>query len=143
MEYSNLMTSIISRLSRHTARYLEKRLEQQDVSLQEFRIAGLLIGEKDINQKTLAKKLSVQPATLSVAISKMEEKGTLVRKVSATDKRVNLLSLSDDADFSEIDALLEQIEKRALEGISSKDVAIAKKVLNQMTKNLAADTDIV
>ena len=107
--YDNLVVSLASRLVRLGAKAIEVPLEKAGISLQEFKITGLLVGEKRINQKTLASKLMVKPATLSVAIDKLERKGVLQRVPSGKDKRVNYLSLCDGVDLSEMNTYLLEI----------------------------------
>jgi len=134
--YSDLLLSLTSKLSRMCGKVIEKPLEKQGVSLQEFRIIGLLIGEQGINQKTLAEMLFVKPATLSVAINKLEHKGFIKRTVSETDKRVNYLSLCEGLDFSESNALLFTVERQMHKGISQADIDTTRKTLNTMISNL-------
>ena len=136
LDYNTLAISLVSKLSRTIATMAERLLEPIDISLQEFRIVGLLIGETHTNQKDLAQKLSVKPSSLSVAISKLEEKGTLERKVSSTDKRVNYLTLSPDLDLAKMNNLVLNMEDDLLKGISKKDLAITKRALLKMIENL-------
>ena len=140
--YSELLLSLTSRLSRMCGKVLEKPLEKQGVSLQEFRITGLLIGEQGINQKTLAEMLFVKPATLSVAINKLERKGFIQRTVSETDKRVNYLSLCEGVDFSETNALLFAVERQMHQGISQGDIETTRNTLNKMISNLESGAGI-
>ncbi|PCJ47572.1 MAG: hypothetical protein COA99_00760 [Moraxellaceae bacterium] len=136
LDYNGLLISAVSKLARITGKAIEKPLERFGVSLQEFRITGLLMGEKPINQKELAKMLSVKPATLSVAVNKLEEKGVLERRVSAEDKRVNYLALCEGLDFSEIEGVLITAEKKMLTGISEKDIDTTRETLKKMILNL-------
>ena len=136
LDYNTLVISLVSKLSRTIATMAERLLEPIDISLQEFRIVGLLIGETHTNQKDLAQKLSVKPSSLSVAISKLEEKGTLERTVSSTDKRVNYLTLNPDLDLTEMNNLVISMEDDLLKGISKKDLAITKRALLKMIENL-------
>ena len=136
LDYNTLAISLVSKLSRTIATMAERLLEPIDISLQEFRIVGLLIGETHTNQKDLAQKLSVKPSSLSVAISKLEEKGTLERTVSSTDKRVNYLTLNPDLDLTEMNNLVISMEDDLLKGISKKDLGITKRALLKMIENL-------
>jgi len=137
--YNNLVVSLTSKLARICAKAIERPLEKTGISLQEFKIIGLLIGEQNINQKALANKLLVKPATLSVAIDRLERKGTIQRNTSATDKRVNLLSLCKDVDLSEMNALLSNIEGKMLKGINQQDIDTTLKSLKKMIQNLEND----
>lgn len=136
LDYNTLVISLVSKLSRTIATMAERLLEPIDISLQEFRIVGLLIGETHTNQKDLAQKLSVKPSSLSVAISRLEEKGTLERTVSSTDKRVNYLTLNPDLDLAKMNNLVISMEDDLLKGISKKDLVITKRALLKMIENL-------
>jgi len=138
MNYEDLLMPQISKLSRLVPQLMEAPLKAVNISMQEFRIVGLLMGEEGISQKHLAKKLSVKPSTLSVAISVLEGKGYINRKVSSVDKRVNLLTLDEDADLSEANDIVLGIEEILIAGISKKDMEITKKVLKRMWVNLSS-----
>ena len=106
------------------------------ITLQEMRIAGLLMGERGITQKELAEKLSVRAATLSVAITKLEKQGLVQRRVSSKDKRVQFLSLTANNKFSKVDHLLFELETKICDGISHRDLAVTQKVLTRLIDNL-------
>ena len=135
-DYNNLVISLTSKLARICGKAIEIPLEKVGVTLQEFKIVGLLIGEKGVMQKTLAKKLMVRPSTLSVAIDKLESKGTIQRKISPEDKRINYLSLCNGIDLSEMNTLLFDTESQMLKGISPEEVEVTVKTLQLMIKNL-------
>lgn len=133
-----LIISRSSQLSRLAAKILEKNLLPMGITFQEFRIAGLLIGNDDITQKDLAEKLSVRPATLSVAISKLEGRGIVKRVPGDSDKRVNYLRLVPDSDnsFVEMHKLLNNLENETCSGISERELKTTKKVLGLIADNL-------
>jgi DNA-binding MarR family transcriptional regulator len=136
MNYEDLLIPKISKITRLVPQLMEVPLKEIDISMQEFRIVGLLIGEEGISQKDLAKKLLVKPSTLSVAISGLEGKGYINRKVSPTDKRVNFLTLDDDADLSNANNIVLSMEETLIKGLSKKDVDITRRVLGKMLMNL-------
>lgn len=138
INYDDLLMPLISKLSRLVPQLMEVPLKEINISMQEFRIVGLLIGEEGISQKDLAKKLSVKASTLSVAISVLEGKGYINRKASPVDKRVNLLTLDDDADLSEANDIVLGMEEMLIAGISKKEMEITKKVLKRMWVNLSS-----
>lgn len=126
-----------TQLARRGSKILEKQLLPKGITFQEFRIAGLLVDEEDITQKDLAKKLSVRPATLSVAISKLEDRGVVRREPSSLDKRVNYLRLMPSSNFTEMTEILGAFEKEISQGISAKDLKTTRRVLGQLLDNLS------
>ncbi len=133
----DLIISRSSQLSRLAAKVLEKELASIGISFQEFRIAGLLIGDDQITQKDLAEKLSVRPATLSVAISKLERRGIVQRVSSEKDKRVNFLRLTPNSDISQMHLLLNNLETKISAGVSERELKITRKVMGLLSANLA------
>jgi DNA-binding MarR family transcriptional regulator len=132
-----LIISQSTQLVRRGSKILEKQLLPKGITFQEFRIAGLLVDEEDITQKELAEKLSVRPATLSVAISKLEERGIVKREPSDLDKRANYLRLTPSSNFTEMTEILNAFEKKISQGISAKDLKTTRRVLGQLLDNLS------
>jgi DNA-binding MarR family transcriptional regulator len=132
-----LIISQSTQLVRRGSKILEKELLPKGITFQEFRIAGLLIDEEDITQKDLAEKLSVRPATLSVAISKLEDRGIVKREPSDLDKRANYLRLTPSSNFTEMTEILGAFEKKISLGISAKDLKTTRRVLGQLLDNLS------
>jgi len=97
-----------------------------------------LMGENTMTQKALAEKLSVRPATLSVAISKLEAQGLVKRVPSKTDKRVNFLYLIPNEYMTKVDILLAELEADMTRGIAKKDLQVTSQVLEQIIDNLHA-----
>lgn len=133
---NQLIISRISQLSRLSAKALEQKLQPQGISLQEFRIVGLLLGDDKTTQKELAEKLSVRPATLSVAISKLEARGVVERLPSASDARVNLLRLTKQGNHAEALEILSSLEQQITAGIDAQELKVADKVLARVLDNL-------
>ncbi len=132
-----LIISQSTQLARRGSKILEKQLSPKGITFQEFRIAGLLVDGENITQKDLAEKLSVRPATLSVAISKLEDRGVVRREPSDLDKRANYLRLMPGNNFTAMTEILSAFEKRISQGISAKDLKTTRRVLGQLLDNLS------
>jgi DNA-binding MarR family transcriptional regulator len=131
-----LILSRASQLSRLAGQVMEKKLAPLGITYQEFRIAGLLMGDNDITQKDLANKLNVRAATLSIAISKLAERGLVRRVPSTTDKRVNYLQLVPSEKIESISQILLTLEQNISRGISDGELETAGKVLSKLIENL-------
>jgi DNA-binding MarR family transcriptional regulator len=131
-----LILSRASQLSRLAGQVMEKKLAPLGITYQEFRIAGLLMGDNDITQKELANKLNVRAATLSIAISKLAERGLVRRVPSTTDKRVNYLQLVPSEKIESISQILLTLEQNISRGISDGELETAGKVLSKLIENL-------
>lgn len=130
------IASQLSMIARLCNQLLESELALRGIALQDFRIMGLLMGEVGISQKELAEKLSVRPATLSIAIDRLVEKGSVRRTPSARDGRMNLLTLAPGIDFAPANKLLKNLEAVMLEGASARDSEALRKLLPRMAENL-------
>jgi DNA-binding MarR family transcriptional regulator len=133
-----LLLSRLGKINRMMAKVIESRLTPIGITYQEMRIAGLLMGENTMTQKVLAEKLSVRPATLSVAISKLEAQGLVNRIQSKTDKRVNFLHIVPNKKISKVDEILAMLEADMTQGIAKNDLQVTAQVLAQIIDNLQA-----
>lgn len=133
-----LLLSRFGKINRMMAKVIESRLTPIGITYQEMRIAGLLMGENSMTQKVLAEKLSVRPATLSVAISKLETQGLVNRIQSKTDKRVNFLHIVPNKKISKVDKILAMLEADMTQGIAKNDLQVTAQVLSQIIDNLQA-----
>ncbi|MFT5676736.1 MAG: DNA-binding MarR family transcriptional regulator [Paraglaciecola sp.] len=133
-----LLLSRFGKINRLMVKVIESRLAPIGITYQEMRIAGLLMGENSMTQKVLAEKLSVRPATLSVAISKLEAQGLVKRVPSKTDKRVNFLYIIPNENITKVDKLLAMLEADITQGIAKKDLQVTSQVLAKIIDNLHA-----
>lgn len=132
----DLLLSRTGQFSRLVAQLIEQRLAVIGITYQEMRVAGLLMGETNMTQKELAAKLLVRPATLSVALSRLEKAGLVRRVQSRTDKRVNYLKLIPSKKIARVNALLKDVENTITQGVSETDLAKTRKVMDQLIQNL-------
>ena len=133
-----LLLSRFGKINRLMVKLIDNKITPIGITYQEMRIAGLLMGENTMTQKALAEKLSVRPATLSVAISKLEAQGLVKRVPSKTDKRVNFLYLIPNEYMTKVDILLAELEADMTRGIAKKDLQVTSQVLEQIIDNLHA-----
>ncbi|MFT7219046.1 MAG: DNA-binding MarR family transcriptional regulator [Candidatus Azotimanducaceae bacterium] len=131
-----LLLSRTGQFSRLVAQLIEQRLAVIGITYQEMRVAGLLMGETNMTQKELAAKLLVRPATLSVALSRLEKSGLVKRVQSRTDKRVNYLKLIPSKKIAGVNALLKDVENTITQGVSATDLAKTRKVMDKLIQNL-------
>lgn len=60
------------------------------------RVISALSGKESISTSELMEMLDLRPSSMSELLSKMEEQGLIVRTASSEDKRVNLVSLTEE-----------------------------------------------
>ena len=138
LEYFNsLIISNISKIQRLSSAKLEDSLKEHDLSLSEFRIVGLLLGEEcGYSQKDLANLLGITSASLSVSIQRLERKKVIQRFSDNDDQRVKRIRISPQVDFSSIYETLSKLEESAVRDISPGDLSTTKRVLKQVLLNI-------
>ena len=135
--FNSLILPSISKVQRLFSIIMESKIKPHDITLAEFRIVGLLMGEEQgFSQKQLAKKLSISSPSLSVSISSLEKKQWLQRINDEHDLRIKRIRIHPDADFSGIANLITLLESQVTKGISKKDLQITQKVLSKMMTNI-------
>lgn len=136
------LVSLLQRVARLESAWMQPRLAKHNITLAEFRLAGLLVGEKTgLTQRELAERLSVSGATVSVALRGLEARGVVVRTPDANDARVKRVKLTASRRRTDrARALIEELEEVSLATVSARDVAVAKRVLRRMADNLDAST---
>lgn len=87
--------------------------------------AGLQAVRKSpgIDQRTLARSIGLDTSTVAGVIDRLESRGLMVRSSSPDDRRVRLLSLTDEglALLDEIQPAMMRAQQRILEPLSKKD----------------------
>lgn len=98
--------------------------------------------EKDgMTQSEIGEQLSVQGATVTNMLQRMEESGLVTRRRDLDDNRlvrVYLTELGRESERAITDQFL-KLESTVFEGISDDNRALFRRVLNQMLNNMGAD----
>lgn len=135
--FNQLVLPTISKVQRLMGAVLETEIKQHDLTMAEFRIVGLLMGEdKGLMQKTLAAKLDISAPSLSATIASLEAKKWIQRINDETDLRVKRIQIHAKADFSSIANVITSLEGLATKGISQKDLKTTHATLNKIILNI-------
>ncbi len=135
--FNQLILPSISKIQRLFSLVLEPAIKSHDITLAEFRIVGLLMGEeKGYSQKQLARKLGISSPSLSVSIASLEKKQWLQRVNDEHDLRIKRIRVHPGADFAGIAYVITLLESQATKDISKKDLQVTQKVLNKMMANI-------
>lgn len=134
--FNQLVLPTISKVQRLISAVLEVEIKQHDLTLAEFRIVGLLMGEESgVSQKALAAKLDISAPSLSATIASLETKQWIIRVNDETDLRVKRIKIHPKADFSSIANVITALEGQATKGISQKDLITTHATLNKIISN--------
>lgn len=135
--FNRLILPTISKVQRLMSVSLESAIKPHGLTLAEFRIVGLLMGEqKGYSQKQLASKLDISAPSLSVSIARLEKKQWIQRINDEQDLRIKRIRISTNADFKGVAGLIKLLEGQATHGISQKDLKTTQTVLNKIIKNI-------
>lgn len=75
--------------------YLNNALAQYDLNLIQVLCMLRVYNEENLNQKDLSDSLYITKGAITKAIKKLESNGIIIREQSSTDKRHNILQLSE------------------------------------------------
>ena len=138
-EYDGYLTNAVMLFAALHRGLLKRRLERMGITFAEFHIVGVLLRHPEgLPQKKIADLLEQTPATLSVALEKLEKKGVVRRDSDSEDSRVKTVRVNLDAldQGDEIHQILESLEAGALEGIPAGERKALLQGLKRMTRNL-------
>lgn len=76
--------------------YLNNALAQYDLNLIQVLCMLRVYNEENLNQKDLSDSLYITKGAITKAIKKLESNGIIIREQSSTDKRHNILRLSEE-----------------------------------------------
>ena len=136
--FNRLILPTISKVQRLLSPSLEKVVSGQGLTLAEFRIVGVLMGEEQgYSQKELALQLGISSASMSVSINSLEKKQWIQRITDHSDQRVKRIKVSPKANFDDIAQLIYQLEAQATKGITKKDLDTTQQVLMKIIENIS------
>jgi MarR family transcriptional regulator, temperature-dependent positive regulator of motility len=83
-------------------------LSRNELTLRQFAVLAAIAGEPGLNQSALVRVTGIDRSTLADMMSRMEERGLVIRTASATDARALSIQLSPDGS-----AVLRAMDKHA------------------------------
>ena len=119
-------------------RLLERRIAPHGVTRGQWYFLRVLWTEDGLSQRELSARVGMMEPTTVIALRSMEKAGLIRRLRSKDDRRVTHVWLTSKAK-SMRDGLLQlarDINDQADDGISRGDIAVFRRVIARMTKNL-------
>lgn len=128
---SKMVLPAVAALDRLADRWLQQRLRAHDISLADFRIVGILLGEHaGLRQRELAARLGIRPATISAALPCLERKGLIERFGDPNDARVTFVRLrASDKGLAPVIAIIGELDQLLFGDISAGERAWLKGVI--------------
>ena len=119
-------------------RLLERRIAPHGVTRGQWYFLRVLWTKDGVSQRELSERVGMMEPTTVIALRSMEKAGLIRRVRSTDDRRVTLVRLTPKARRMR-DGLLKLargINAQADAGISQDDIAVFRRVITRMTKNL-------
>jgi DNA-binding MarR family transcriptional regulator len=125
------------------SRALEVRTAPHGVSSGQWRFLRVLWREDGLTQRELSRRVGMREPTTVVALKSLERSGFVTRQKSVEDRRKAHVFLTPEARALEAVLLpaVAEVNAVALMGLTEAEIAVLRKALIQVGRNLAADAD--
>lgn len=122
---------------------LEKLTRVHGVSSGQWRFLRVLWDEDGISQRELAERTGTTEATTVRSVNGLLKSGLIIRKRVKDDRRKMRITLSAKGKRlrNTLLPMVIDVNERALDGISKKDVEVARRVLLRTYMNLTSDPE--
>lgn len=128
---------------RSFSRALERRTLPHGVTAGQWRFLRVLWREDGLTQRELSRRVGMREPTTVTALKSLEKSGFVRREQSATDRRkihVYLTPLSRKLQPT-LAPCVAEVNQIATQGLSNAEVAELRRLLQQVGRNLAPETD--
>ena len=117
----------------------EEFLEPLGLTVSSFRLIGeVMRAPGGIRQSELASRLGVRPPSISVAVRKLEERGTLVRVPDPDDPRARLVRIREPASLGRGFAVLAHMDDVVFGAFDDAERDNARAVLRALADHMEA-----
>ena len=128
----------LSAIVRYFRSFAEKREIEFGLTFGEQIIIVFLSKHDKVNQDSISKKYMIDKAMVAKTLTKLEEKGFILREQNADNKRENLISLTSKgaAARDSISTIIDEWNEIIYEGMSHEDIACFKRLTGKMAENI-------
>ncbi|CAM4227346.1 MarR family winged helix-turn-helix transcriptional regulator [Lederbergia lenta] len=130
---------ILDEISTRKRRYYAEMLRQLDLHIGQDQLLCRLWKEEGITQNQLSERLNCEPSTVANMVKALENYDLIYRQRDELDARVNRVYLTAKGqDLKEpIEKLWKKQQGKLLDGLSSDELLILKKLLKKMAENIS------
>jgi len=113
-------------------------LAPHGITYRQSMVLGWLALEGELSQTELANKMMIEPPTLVGILDRMERDGWIARHDCPADRRKKIIRADPAAEpvWEKIVNCAVRIRRRATEGLSERQLATLRKLLNRIQSNL-------
>ena len=135
------LAHLVRDTARGLTRALQMRLAAQDVSFGHWVFLRILWEQEGLTQRELSYRAGLMEPTTHTAILKMEQLGYVERRQQGNNRRKLFVYLTREGRSlkKKLVPLAEDVNERAVKGVTKKDIATTRKTLLAMVGNLSED----
>jgi DNA-binding MarR family transcriptional regulator len=135
------MAHLVKDATRALVRSLQTRLARHDVSFGHWTFLRILWESDGLTQRELSREAGVMEPTTFTALKAMEDRGYIVRRQLAGNRRKVHIFLTNEGRALKrtLVPLAEAVNRVAVRGVASADVAATRRTLMTVLVNLARD----
>jgi MarR family transcriptional regulator for hemolysin len=126
-------------------RAVTEELAPHGITYRQSMVLGWLALEGEMSQAELAAKMMIEPPTLVGVLDRMERDGWISRHNCPSDRRKNLIRPNEAAEpvWEKIVECASRVRGRAMEGLSERQLATLKKLLQRIEQNVRSQQPAV
>jgi MarR family transcriptional regulator for hemolysin len=133
------LAAAISLTGRRWRRLVDERLRVHGLTHSRWQVlAELAAAPEGLNQRELADRLAIEPASLVGQLDALEAQGLVERSAAPGDRRAKLVRLTPAAEAvgTEVSAVVNSLRQRATSGLADAELVTAAEVIRKITSNL-------
>lgn len=125
-------------------RAFNEEIAPHGITFRQAQVLGWLALEGPMSQADLASRMLIEPPSLVGTLDRMEASGLLERRACPDDGRKKLVHPLPEADklWSQMIASGRRIRRRASAGLSDRELATLKRLLNKVRKNVTTPMQV-
>lgn len=128
---------------RYWRSFTEKRLKEFNLTFGEQIIIMFLSKNENINQETISKRYMIDKGMIAKTLTRLEDKGFILREQNPNNKRENIISLTEKSAYiiDDINAIYDEWNKILYENMSQEEIDSVKRLTGKMAKNVSEYLD--
>ncbi|MEV7626496.1 MarR family transcriptional regulator [Actinoplanes sp. NPDC089786] len=132
------LSQSMNRVARALARHGDAALRPLGLRFAQIPVFVLLKTRTEMTQKALADAAGIEQPSMAQLLARMERDGLIAYRPHPTDARSRTIILTDPGDhrIGEGSERLKELERRAVEGLSEREVKTLKGLLARVLENL-------
>ncbi len=144
MEIQEILGYMLATSSKLIKRTMDYYLNTYHITTSQWAVLKLLDTRIQLTQSQIANELLGDKATVGEIILRLYEKDYIEKLFDENDKRAYLISLTPKAKnvIKDIERMVNEVNEKALDGLTGEDVQTLYKLLNQIIDNLSKEESL-